>query len=171
VSPMRCRRCVLGKIVVDENVTLLTYGQQPNCARSSDEPRALCFLEMGLCDMGRLRAAPSRLKAPPSRIGRSSSVSMTRDQKRSKEKPWRKWYSSKRWLDMRRARLKLCQWRCEQTGVLLIGRAHEPNSPVLDHKEPHRGDPDLFWDPDNVQIVAKSWHDKEKQKQEHAGLA
>jgi 5-methylcytosine-specific restriction protein A len=88
-----------------------------------------------------------------------------------REKPWRKWYNTKRWLDMRQARLKLSKWRCEQTGALLIGRVHEPNSPVLDHIIPHRGDPDLFWDVDNVQIVAKAWHDKEKQKQELAGLA
>lgn len=121
--------------------------------------------------MGRLKSAPSRLKAAPSRIGVNGVAGLTRDQKRVREKPWRKWYNTKRWLDMRQARLKLSQWRCEQTGVLLIGRVHAPNSAVLDHIIPHRGDPDLFWDRDNVQIVAKAWHDKEKQKLEHAGLA
>lgn len=72
---------------------------------------------------------------------------------------------------MRLARLKLCSWMCEQTGELLVGKHPAANSPVLDHVIPHRGDPELFWDPENVQIVSKSWHDKEKQRLERAGLA
>ena len=121
--------------------------------------------------MGRLRAVPSRLKAAPTRLKRGAASGQDREVVRRQDKPWRKWYFLKRWKDMRLARLRLHQWRCEQTGVLLIGRAHADNSPVLDHKVAHRGDPDLFWDPENVQIVAKTWHDKEKQRQERAGLA
>lgn len=62
--------------------------------------------------------------------------------------------------------------RCARTGALLIGtgRAH-PLSPVVDHITPHRGDPALFWDRDNWQIVSKAWHDSEKQRLERRGLA
>ncbi len=38
-----------------------------------------------------------------------------------------------------------------------------PNSPVVDHTRPHRGDPDLFWDEDNLQAMLKEYHDRVKQ--------
>lgn len=31
---------------------------------------------------------------------------------------------------------------------------------VVDHIKPHRGDPKLFWDPDNWQALCKKCHDK-----------
>ena len=65
-------------------------------------------------------------------------------------------------------------WRwpvCQQTGVLLIGGRTEPNSAVVDHIKPHRGDPDLFWDPENLQASSKAYHDKVKQSLEKRGLA
>ena len=31
---------------------------------------------------------------------------------------------------------------------------------VVDHIKPHRGDPKLFWDPDNWQTLCKRCHDK-----------
>ena len=31
---------------------------------------------------------------------------------------------------------------------------------VVDHIVPHRGDPKLFWDPDNWQTLCKRCHDK-----------
>jgi len=122
----------------------------------------------GGAGMGRLQSVPSRMAAAKPRLAQAQPVD--RDARRRQEKPWRKWYCLKRWKDMRVVRLRLCQWRCERTGVLVIGRHPAGNSPVLDHVMPHRGDPDLFWDPTNVQIVAKAWHDKEKQKQESAGI-
>lgn len=59
---------------------------------------------------------------------------------------------------------------CQQTGVALVGRHPKPNSPVVDHITPHRGDPELFWDEANLQAVAKGWHDSEKQRQERAAF-
>lgn len=121
--------------------------------------------------MGRLKTMQPRLKSVGSRIGQVGGVPASRDVRRSKAKPWRKWYATKRWRDMRIDRLRLMNWTCEQTGELLIGQGNDWNAPVLDHIEPHNGDPVLFWDLGNVQIVTKQWHDSEKQKQERAGLA
>jgi 5-methylcytosine-specific restriction protein A len=57
---------------------------------------------------------------------------------------------------------------CKQTGVALVGEYGAPNSPVLDHIVEHNGDPVLFWDPENTQLVAKKYHDTEKQRIERA---
>ncbi|VVM59464.1 HNH endonuclease [Pseudomonas fluorescens] len=42
---------------------------------------------------------------------------------------------------------------------------------VVDHKAPHRGDQDLFWDASNWQPLCKPCHDSVKQAEEAAGLA
>lgn len=60
---------------------------------------------------------------------------------------------------------------CQQTGEVLTGKYPAPNSPVVDHKTPHRGDRALFWDRDNLQSVSKRWHDSTKQSLERRGLA
>lgn len=56
--------------------------------------------------------------------------------------------------------------RCEQTGVELVAGRADPRAATLDHIVPHRGNPALFWREDNLQVVAKHWHDSEKQRQE-----
>lgn len=40
---------------------------------------------------------------------------------------------------------------------------------VVDHKIPHRGDMELFWDQDNWQSMAKDCHDSVKQALEKTG--
>lgn len=40
---------------------------------------------------------------------------------------------------------------------------------VVDHKRPHRGDPELFWDVNNWQAMAKECHDSYKQRLEKSG--
>ena len=59
------------------------------------------------------------------------------------------------WLKYRLAylmRYPLCV-HCERDGK--VTPAEE-----LDHKDPHRGDMDLFWDPDNHQGLCKSCHSR-----------
>lgn len=114
--------------------------------------------------MGRLqgRGLPPRIGGAIHRIaGRAP----TTDELRA-DSAHRKLYKDPRWKPLRLEVLRKAGWRCEQTGVLLIGKAPAPNSPVVDHKRPHRGDETLFFDPDNLQAVSKAWHDSEKQKQE-----
>lgn len=119
------------------------------------------------------------MKLPTLRPALSSNrpaVSMPRQQaerqrnaERSAEHEWRGWYKLKRWQDLRAEVLRRDGYQCRQTGVLLVGKAPAPDSAVVDHIRPHRGDPDLFWDIDNLQAVSKAWHDSDKQRIERGG--
>lgn len=84
--------------------------------------------------------------------------------------PWKAWYKLKRWQQLKLQVHLRDAYVCQRTGVLCDGVYPAPNSPVADHIRPHRGDPVLFWDPDNVHTVSKAYHDSEKQKQEQASL-
>lgn len=119
--------------------------------------------------MPRLTAMPSRLATPAPRLGRAVGDERGRDAERAKLKPWRAWYTSSRWKALRRKVLARDGYTCRQTGVALVGKAPAPDSPVVDHIRPHRGDPALFWAEDNLQAVSKAWHDSEKQREERAG--
>lgn len=81
-------------------------------------------------------------------------------------------YNTKRWrhpeVCVRARILARDGWQCQQTGVLLIGKAPDDNSPVVDNTISHLGNLALFWDEANLQEVSKAWHDSEKQKQDHA---
>ena len=89
-----------------------------------------------------------------------------RDKRYSPDATVRGWYKSARWQALRQQVLVRDLYTCQHTGVMLIGKAPEPNSPVVHHKVPHRGDEQLFWDIDNLELVSKEWHDGEAQAQE-----
>ncbi len=114
----------------------------------------------------RLKTATPKLKAAKSRLRGPASGS---DERRASSPHWRKWYATKRWRRLRLQVFVRDGYQCKQTGVLLNGTHPAPSSPVADHIKEHRGDPKLFWDPDNLQSVSKQWHDRVKQKLEHAG--
>ncbi len=115
--------------------------------------------------MGRLAGAglKDRLGGPVSRFG-GMSVEQGPRGRRSIS-----WYNTKRWRDARKRVLQRDGYVCQQTGVALVGKHPAPNSPVCDHKVPHRGDEGLFWDENNMQAVSKEWHDRVKQGQEKRG--
>ncbi|UWQ77366.1 HNH endonuclease [Leisingera sp. M658] len=123
--------------------------------------------------MGKLkgRAVKSRLQAAPSRFRKAPSTEAQRSQQRDVEQPWRAWYKTARWQKLRLKILIRDGWRCQETGERLSGKYPSQNSPVVDHKRPHRGDPDLFWDERNLQSVSKSYHDGVKQSIEKRGMA
>lgn len=118
--------------------------------------------------MARLSRPPARLSAPPRPIGYPdrAAAERARDRRRAVENEARRLYNTKAWKVLRKEIIARDGGRCRQTGVLLVGAVNAPNSPVVDHIEPHRGNPALFWDPDNLQTVAKSWHDSDKQRTE-----
>ena len=53
------------------------------------------------------------------------------------------------------ARHPLCQCEDCKEGELRITPAE-----VVDHRKPHRGDRELFWDHDNWQAMSKACHDR-----------
>jgi len=78
----------------------------------------------------------------------------------------KRWYRSKRWRDLRDRVLKQRQW-CEcphHKGT------KELRADVVDHIKAHRGNPRLFWNPKNLQAMAKVCHDRFKQSDEKGGV-
>ena len=119
--------------------------------------------------MGQLkgRGMPPRLGPPRSRLSAQAPAQAKEDPaRRSKD-----WLNTSRWQRLRLKVLERDSYICRQTGVLLIGKHPAPDSPVVDHIIPHRGDPALFWDEGNLQSVSKAWHDSTKQRLERRGLA
>lgn len=118
--------------------------------------------------MGRLKALAPRIGTLPGRLGYADAGEKGHDRRRQAEQPWRGWYKQKRWKDLQQAVFLRDNFICQRTGVVLVGRHPAPNSPVANHKVPHRGDPRLFWDINNIETVAKSVHDREIQIEEQA---
>lgn len=118
--------------------------------------------------MTRLATLKPRLGKLPPLVGGRAQAERKRLAARDDDRDWRAWYKSARWRLLRREALVKAGFRCCKTGVPLIGKAPASDSPVVDHIRPHRGDPDLFWDPGNLQAVSKAWHDSIKQAQERA---
>lgn len=89
---------------------------------------------------------------------------------RSKEaQAWRGWYKTARWQRLAKACYVRDNYTCQRTGMILGGKYPAPNSPVANHKVPHKGDPVLFWDPDNIETIAKVVHDSPVQSEERTG--
>ena len=87
---------------------------------------------------------------------------------RDQDTEWRKWYKTSRWQRLREQVLIRDHFICQRTKALLIGKYPAPNSAVVDHIKPHRGNEELFWDMCNLQSVSKEYHDSIKQAQENA---
>lgn len=121
-------------------------------------------------DMARLTRLPGLIGSAPRAVGFSdrAAAERARDRDRMQANSLRRLYSTKAWRDLRLEILDRDNWTCRQTGVLLMGKRHAPDSPVVDHIMPHRGNLALFWDPENLQAVSKAYHDGEKQRIEAA---
>jgi 5-methylcytosine-specific restriction enzyme A len=92
-------------------------------------------------------------------LGPCSVHGAQRDRDRMARAPWRAWYMnpSGRWRHpnwgLRATVLGNNPWcvTCQQRGIL------EPATDV-DHIVPHRGDPDRFWDRENLQGLCRGCH-------------
>ncbi len=118
--------------------------------------------------MGRLTNLKPRLGVQRQRLERVGVGNRDRD--RVAANPSRAWYNTKRWRELRQKVLIRDGYLCQKTGEILSGKYPAPNSPVVDHIRPHRGDEKLFWDIDNLQSVSKAYHDGDKQRIEKGGV-
>lgn len=76
---------------------------------------------------------------------------------------YKKLYASARWRRLRQSVLDdqpLCEM-CSAAGIVTPAN-------VVDHKRPHQGDEELFWDRENLQALCAPHHDIHKQRQEVA---
>jgi 5-methylcytosine-specific restriction protein A len=73
------------------------------------------------------------------------------------------WYNSNRWRQSRVHFLQLhplCECEdCRRLNRLL-------SATIVDHKIPHKGNYNLFWDTSNWQAMAKSCHDRKSAKED-----
>ncbi len=118
--------------------------------------------------MGRLtNLKPSVSRLAP-RLGYAEGDIKAADKARNQLAAWRAWYKTKRWADLRLSTFVRDGFTCQRSGVLCAGKHPAPNSPVANHKRPHKGDAALFWDPDNIETVSKAVHDSLIQAEERA---
>lgn len=60
-------------------------------------------------------------------------------------------------------------YTCQHSGIVCMGKAPAPNSPVCNHIIRHEGNEELFYDPDNLETVSKQVHDSTIQSMEKGG--
>lgn len=118
--------------------------------------------------MPRLKSLPPLLRREKPRL-----VVQDRDQRRYVEQPWRKWYQTKEWQELRLAAFYRDGYICQRTGVMCVpgGTGQEDNAPVANHRIPHKGDPLLFFNLDNVETTSKKAHDEIVQREEKQAAA
>lgn len=116
--------------------------------------------------MGRLKALKPTLAQLPPRLGYIPGDERAQDRARNDAAPWRAWYGTARWARLRSQVFVRDRFVCQRTGELAIGKYPADNSPVANHKVPHKGDERLFWDIDNIETVVKWFHDREIQAEE-----
>ena len=114
--------------------------------------------------MGRLSTIKPRIGALAPRLGPVPGDERSWDRHREQSQPWRKWYHSAEWKDLRMRVLQRDLFTCQ-----MCGRIEGNTSKLIgDHKKPHHGDRALFFDEGNVWCVCKPCHDGEKQRMERA---
>lgn len=120
--------------------------------------------------MGRLSQPAPRLAAATRRLSESKAQDTGPTQAIRDAAPYRAWYKTKAWRDLRQSILVRDAYTCQRTGALCSGKHPEPNSPVVNHIRPHRGNEKRFWDPNNLETVTKAVHDSLIQKEEQESL-
>lgn len=121
--------------------------------------------------MPRLSSLPSRLSSLPHRVGTAPGPAGKPAPKRVRNAaPWKGWYSTAAWQALRLKTFERDGYICQRSGLICSGAHPAPDSPVANHKIPHRGDEALFWDPDNIETVTKAVHDTIIQAEEQESL-
>lgn len=136
--------------------------------------------------MPRLGRLPPRVATIPAKL-----VTATVDDEswRSASAPWRKWYKTRRWQELRLRTIWRDRAACARCGIqhnaaatfiaatgpspgkqelaILQGIIKaSPTTWVADHIDPHRGDEAMFWDGGGLQCLCKPCHDRDKQREE-----
>ncbi|MBX5303098.1 HNH endonuclease [Rhizobium sp. NLR12b] len=112
--------------------------------------------------MAKLTSLKPRLSSEPHAVTKAEPI--TREQERAQRAPWRRWYGLKRWRDMRWDVLVEAAFQCQMCARI----EGDTSKLVADHRKPHRGDPALFWDRNNLWCLCEACHSTEKQKEEQS---
>ena len=109
--------------------------------------------------MGRLTNLKGRLAVQGGRVQRMRTHG---EAGRDAIVPWRAWYKTKQWQQLRWKVLVAALFTCARCGLVTA----EKRALVADHKVPHRGDAALFWDEANLQCLCAECHAGAKQAEE-----
>jgi len=74
---------------------------------------------------------------------------------------WHHLYNTTLWRNIRKRQLErepLCRY--------CLARGEVTPAVICDHKVPHRGDTERFYEPSNLQSLCKRCHDSDKQREE-----
>lgn len=112
--------------------------------------------------MPRLKSLPQRTRSLRPRLAFTTDAHGHSKQ----AEPWRKWYGSQRWKDLRWSVLLRDRFTCQRCKVML---GHKTSELVADHRLAHHGDAELFWDAGNLQCICKPCHDSAKQAEDKRG--
>lgn len=84
--------------------------------------------------------------------------------KRNELTPWRKWYASKQWHELRKRIFLRDRFTCQEPDCRKI--EFDTANLVAHHVKAHKGSPKLFWQETNIQTVCKQCHDTVIQSRE-----
>lgn len=84
---------------------------------------------------------------------------------------YRKLYKLKAWIRLRPQALLRDGFTCQRCKCRLKRGRTEPQSAVVHHLKPHKGNTDLFYDIDNLQSVCWSCHSGAIQSEEARGYS
>ncbi|MET3926649.1 HNH endonuclease [Devosia sp. 2618] len=111
-----------------------------------------------------LRTLRPRLSPMAPRLKTTLGNERLRLNDREKTQPWRRWYHSAEWKRLRMSVLVRDLFTCQMCGKL------ESNTSMLigDHRVPHHGNRQMFFNEANIQCLCKPCHDSEKQRRERS---
>ena len=91
------------------------------------------------------------------------------DWRSDEAKEYRKLYNNKEWKALRRKVLVRDMFKCQRCGIFLTGGKTKPNSAVVNHKIPHKGNLVLFFNRSNLEAVCWTCHSGPIQSIERRG--
>lgn len=114
--------------------------------------------------MAKLKTLPSRIKPAAPRIGFAEGDQRGAERSRNRAAPWRAWYSTSQWQELRLATFIADGFMCRRCGASVMGKGQAN----CDHVSPHRGDRTRFFDPANLQTLCTPCHSGAKQREEQS---
>lgn len=111
----------------------------------------------------KLSRIPPLLSSVPPALGSAPDSPLKMERQRNLLNPLRALYRTAQWKALRMRVLTRDMFTCQMCGKL----EGDTSQLVADHRKPHRGDLDLFWDENNVEtLCASPCHSKHKQRLE-----
>jgi 5-methylcytosine-specific restriction enzyme A len=107
------------------------------------------------------------LSVSPGRLQPIITTEADRSKRRDTSEPWRPWYRTKRWYQLRWQVLVRDLFTCQHCKTI----HHDTSLLVAHHKQRHCGNAELFWSSANLACVCKACHDGPIKASERRGAS